>query len=214
MPADPLAASRTHRVRVGVGASVVLVLAALGIAVLVSAVAASGGSHTVIEAPGDTTGEGVQGVLGSVLDESEHDSIFVHILGEVHRPGLVQLREGDRVIDAIAAAGGYTDAADRAFLNLARQVSDGEQLLVFAEGEAPQLDTGNGGSSGYAGGKVNLNTADSAALETLPRVGPALAARIIQWREANGRFRSIDDLMAVSGIGAKTFTGLRDLVTV
>jgi competence protein ComEA len=63
-------------------------------------------------------------------------------------------------------------------------------------------------------GRVNLNTADAAALETLPRVGPALAERILQWREANGRFAAIEDLMQVTGIGEKTFDGLRDLVTI
>src|SRR5690606_39310270 len=121
----------------------------------------------------------------------------------------------DRVIDAVAAAGGYTDAADRNALNLARVVSDGEQLVVYAEGEAPSAGTGAGGSGHQSiGGKVNLNTADAVTLQTLPRVGPALSARIIQWREVNGRFRTIEDLMSVTGIGEKTFAGLRDLVTV
>lgn len=213
MPDDPLAASRTHRVRVGVGAAVVLVLVGLGIAVLVSAVSAAGGTRTVIDAPGT---EAVQDADGQVIAEPESVAIFVHILGEVRRPGLVQLREGDRIIDAVAAAGGYTDTADRDYLNLARVVSDGEQLLVYAQGEAPApaSSVGAGGTGVGANGTVNLNTADATALETLPRVGPALAARIIQWREANGRFRSIEDLMSVSGIGEKTFAGLRDLVTV
>lgn len=214
MPADPLAASRTHRVRVGVGAAVVLVLVGLGIAVLVSAVSAAGGTRTVIDAPGSGVGEVAPGV-DPVVGESELATIFVHILGEVRQPGLVQLREGDRIIDAVAAAGGYTDAADRDFLNLARVVGDGEQLVVYAEGDAPERAGGTiGANGGVAAGKVNLNTADGTTLETLPRVGPALAARIIQWRETNGRFRTIEDLMSVSGIGEKTFAGLRDLVTI
>ncbi|HRN30484.1 MAG TPA: helix-hairpin-helix domain-containing protein [Terrimesophilobacter sp.] len=214
MSADPLAANRIHRVRVGVGAAVVLVLVGLGVAVLVSAVSAAGGTRTVIEAPGSVV-DGVVAEGELVVGEPERVTIFVHILGEVRRPGLVQLREGDRVIDALAAAGGYTDAADRAFLNLARVVSDGEQLVVYAEGEAPEQVGGTAGTNGgVVTGKVNLNTADGPTLETLPRVGPALAARIIQWRETNGRFRTIEDLMSVSGIGEKTFAGLRDLVTV
>lgn len=218
MPQDVLAAAREHRVRVGVGASVVLVLVALGIAVLVSALSAAGGTRTVIEAPG--SGHSVAGerpdAAAALFDESAAAAIFVHILGEVRRPGLVQLREGDRVIDAVAAAGGYTEAADREFLNLARFVSDGEQLVVFAEGEAPAPASGaaSGGAGGTGNGKVNLNLADLTTLQTLPRVGPALAARILQWREANGRFRSIEDLLSVSGIGEKTFAGLRELVTV
>ncbi|HRP99080.1 MAG TPA: helix-hairpin-helix domain-containing protein [Terrimesophilobacter sp.] len=214
MPADPLAASRTHRVRVGVGAAVVLLLVGLGIAVLASALSAAGGTRTVIEAPGGVV-DGVVAEGELVVGEPERVTIFVHILSEVRQPGLVQLREGDRVIDAVAAAGGYTDAADRAFLNLARVVSDGEQLVVYAEGEAPEQVGGTAGTNGgVVTGKVNLNTADGPTLETLPRVGPALAARIIQWRETNGRFRTIEDLMSVSGIGEKTFAGLRDLVTV
>ncbi|MBX3094975.1 MAG: helix-hairpin-helix domain-containing protein [Cryobacterium sp.] len=219
MPPDPLAA-RAHRVRVSVGASVMLVLVALGIAVLVSAMSAAGGTRTVIEAPGSeqsTIAEHPDAVT-ALPDSSAATEIFVHILGEVRRPGLVQLREGDRVIDAVAAAGGYTDAADREFLNLARFVSDGEQLVVFAEGEAPAQAAGaaSGGSGigGAGNGKVNLNLADLTTLQTLPRVGPALAERILQWRELNGRFRSIEDLMSVSGIGEKTFAGLRELVTV
>lgn len=195
-----------------------LVLVALGIAVLVAAMSAAGGTRMVIEAPGSE--QGVSGehpdAVAVLLDEPAAAVIFVHILGEVRRPGLVQLREGDRVIDAVVAAGGYTDAADREFLNLARFVSDGEQLVVFVEGEAPaQSSAGaSGGTAGASNGKVNLNLADLAMLQTLPRVGPALAARILQWREANGRFRSVEDLMSVSGIGDKTFAGLRELVTV
>lgn len=219
MPQDLLAA-RQHRVRMGIGASVVLVLVALGIAVLVSAMSAAGGTRTVVEAPGSEqsgTGEHPD-AAAALLDSPAAAVIFVHILGEVRRPGLVQLREGDRVIDAVAAAGGYTDAADREYLNLARFVSDGEQLVVFAEGEAPAQASGavpgGSGSGGAGSGKVNLNLADLATLQTLPRVGPALAERILQWREVNGRFRSIEDLMSVSGIGDKTFAGLRDLVTV
>src|SRR5690554_5571386 len=214
MPPDPLAAARQHRVRVGAGAGVVLVLVSLGIAVLVSAMSAAGGARTDIEAPGvgssDVSADGV----GDVPDAPATVKIFVHVLGEVRRPGLVQLSERARVIDAVAAAGGYTDAADRSYLNLARFVGDGEQLVVFAEGKAPAVGAGGGGATGgITNGKVNLNLADAMALETLPRVGPALAERILQWRDTNGRFQSIEDLMSVTGIGEKTFAGLRDFVT-
>ena len=183
------------RLRIGPGAVVVLLLAALAVAVLVSALANRPGSaqlQPVTSAAPVTTG------------------IFVHVLGAVTEPGLYQLREGDRVIDAIASAGGYAAGADEAELNLARVLSDGEQLYVPVIGELPALDAGGA----IFGGKVNLNSADQAALESLPRVGPAMAARIIEWREANGRFAVIDDLLSVTGIGEKTFEGLRELVTV
>ncbi|WP_288452430.1 helix-hairpin-helix domain-containing protein, partial [uncultured Microbacterium sp.] len=107
-------------------------------------------------------------------------------------------------------AGGFTADADRAAVNLARTVSDGEQLVVPVAGTSPQ-----GGTAPAAGdGLVNLNTADAAALDTLPGVGPATAARILAWREEHGRFGSVDDLLSVSGIGEKTLDELRDKVTV
>ncbi|HEU4850439.1 MAG TPA: helix-hairpin-helix domain-containing protein [Terrimesophilobacter sp.] len=205
--ADPLTASRTSRFRVGLGAAVVLLVVGLGIAVLVTALSANGGTTTVISAPG--TGAAAPSAEASASGVA----IYVHILGAVSRPGLYQLRDGDRAIDAIAAAGGYAEGADRRQLNLARFLSDGEQIYVPREGEAGARP-GGGPASGTVGGKVNLNTADAAALETLPRVGPALAARILAWRVANGRFTSIEDLLGVSGIGEKTFAGLKDLVTI
>jgi competence protein ComEA len=103
-------------------------------------------------------------------------------------------------------------------VNLARPVVDGEQLIVLAVGEVPPPDAaGSGGEAGSAGsggdGKVHLNTADLAELDTLPRIGPALAQRIIDWREANGAFTSIDQLLDVAGIGDAVYSGLVDLVS-
>ncbi|GAB2516027.1 helix-hairpin-helix domain-containing protein [Paramicrobacterium agarici] len=135
-------------------------------------------------------------------------TIYVHVLGAVHTPGLYQLNDGARVMDAVAAAGGLTDAADETAINLARFVSDGEQVRVPTEGETEEQDGTD------AQGRVNLNTATSEELEALPRIGPSLAARIIAWREENGGFRSVDDLRNVSGIGEKTFASLKDLVTI
>ena len=134
------------------------------------------------------------------------------MIGEVEHPGLFTLRDGDRVVDAIAAAGGFTDTADQAQVNLARFVSDGEQLVVPVVGAAPPVAGAAG--AGVGGGKVNLNTADLTTLETLPRVGPAMAQRIIDWRTSKGRFSSVEDLMSVTGVGDKTFEQLKDLVTV
>ena len=94
-------------------------------------------------------------------------------------------------------------------MNLARPVSDGEQLHVPATGE--DADAADAAPPGD--GRVNLNTADAAALDTLPRIGPAMAARIIEWRDANGRFTSVEDLLSVPGIGDKMLETLRDLVT-
>lgn len=144
--------------------------------------------------------------------------VYVHVSGAVAAPGLYVLATGARVVDAIASAGGFADDADTDAVNLARALDDGEQLYVPRAGEvpagAPPGASGGGAAGPAAGGLVNLNTADATALETLPRIGPALAARIIAWRDDNGGFTSVDDLLAVPGIGDKMLASLRDLVTV
>lgn len=200
---------RRARVRIGVGAAVVVLFVGLACAVLFSAFAPKGQSEVV--APGSgATGEAE---LASAAPSGA--AIFVHILGAVAVPGLYELHEGDRAVDAVAAAGGFAEGADQSQLNLARFVTDGEQIVVPVVGAAPPPAPGavTGGGAVVAG-KVNINTADAAALETLPRVGPAMAARIIEWRETNGRFTAVEDLMSVTGVGEKTFDSLKDLVTV
>lgn len=121
-------------------------------------------------------------------------------------------------MDVVAAAGGLSETADPAGVNLARILSDGEQLYIPQLGEAqpgaPPGTTAGGSEGGTTGGKVNLNTASAAELETLPRIGPAMSQRIIDYREANGRFSSIDDVRNVTGIGDKTFDGLKELITI
>ncbi|HWH25663.1 MAG TPA: ComEA family DNA-binding protein [Pseudolysinimonas sp.] len=204
MSARPDPDPRRARVRVGVGAALVLVLAGLAIAVFLTAVTPRGSSSVVAPGPGTSTG------MPSDPASATGSRIFVHILGQVTRPGLYQLKSGDRGVDAVAAAGGFTDAADPASLNLARLLVDGEQIIVPALGEAPA----SGAGAVSADGIVDLNSADLTALETLPRIGPALAQRILDWREANGRFTAVEDLLNVTGIGDATFDGLKDLVRV
>lgn len=238
-PNDPLARLAQNarvperaRLRLGVGAAVVLLIVALVVAVIVSAVAQQANQRVLapgegVSTPGATGSWSPDGADGEGAGEdAEADPagtiIFVHVLGAVSRPGLFELHEGARVMDAVAAAGGLLDTADPGGVNLARVISDGEQLYVTAVGEvvpgvpppgapgaaAPQAGGGTGTSV------VNLNTATVADLETLPRIGPTLAQRIIDYRDANGRFGSIDDLRNVSGIGEKTFDGLKDLIAV
>ena len=179
-----------------------MLLAGAAVAVFVTAVTPRGAQRVV--APEGSSDAGPDAAL---VASTQAAPIFVHVLGQVERPGLYELREGARVFDAVAAAGGLTDAADPAGVNLARPVADGEQLLVPAVGEAPPAAAG-----AASDGRIDLNTADVAALDTLPRIGPAMAERIVEWREANGPIRSVDDLLAVSGIGAKTVEALRPLV--
>ncbi len=137
--------------------------------------------------------------------------LYVHVLGAVEKPGLYVLDLDARLVDAVGAAGGTTDDADLTAINLARAVEDGEQILVPTVG-APTAASPGAATPGDT--RIDLNAADQAALETLPRIGPALAERIIAWREENGRFQSVDDLLAVPGIGEKLLEGMRDGVRV
>ncbi|GAA3626153.1 hypothetical protein GCM10022200_05630 [Microbacterium awajiense] len=185
--------SGSRRRRLGVGAAIVLGLAAaavtIGIGVVRTAVA------PVATVP--------------VVDESAAASsahAWVHVTGAVRVPGVYAVDPSARVVDAVAAAGGFTEEADREAVNLARPVADGELLHVPVVGEAT--------ATGASDGRVNVNTADIGALDTLPRIGPALAARIVAWRDEHGRFTSVDDLLAVPGIGEAILEGLRELVTV
>jgi competence protein ComEA len=142
-------------------------------------------------------------------------SVTVHVVGAVARPGVYSLASGSRCADAVAAAGGLLGPADQAAVNLARIVADGEQIAVPVIGEAPVAAAGSGAGGGSAsGGKVDLNAATVADLDTLPGVGPATAAKIVADREENGPFRSVEDLMRVPGIGAKRFDALKDMVSV
>ena len=212
---------RSVRLRLKIGAAVVLLLVGVGVAILVSVLTPSGGTSTVVPGDGATSSDG-DGELPAGGGETPDDgtqgsaSVFVHILGAVAQPGLYELREGDRAIDAVAAAGGLTEKADEAQLNLARFITDGEQIIVPEIGEPPPAagaSAGSGGAGGAPAAKININTADAAALETLPGVGPALAGRIIDWRETNGAFSSVDDLLNVTGIGQKTLDGFREGIT-
>ncbi len=209
MSSAPTPDARRARVRVGVGAALILVLVGLGCAVFITAITPHGSSSVVAPSalasasPSSNGLPGSNGLSGAV--------IYVHILGQVNDPGLYALHDGDRAVDVVAAAGGLTPSADPAALNLARFLSDGEQIIVPAVGQSAAASGAGGGTA--IPGKVNINTADEPTLETLPRVGPAMAARILAWRAANGRFTAVEDLMSVSGIGEKTFEGLKDLVT-
>lgn len=217
---DPSARRASARVRLGVGAAVALFVAAVAVAALLSFAGSGGGAQSSVSfgasGPGSSSGGAdASGGGGSVAVASP--VVLVHVLGAVAEPGLVELDEGARVVDAIAAAGGLTAEADPAGVNLARAVADGEQLVVPVVGAVPPPGTSSGGTAGGADGaptdgKVHLNTADVAALDTLPRIGPALAQRIIDWREANGPFTSTEQLLDVAGIGDAVYSGLAELV--
>ena len=155
-------------------------------------------------------------------------TVVVHVTGAVTRPGVVVLGVGSRVTDAIDAAGGVTPDADAEQLNLARVLTDGEQIRVPRIGEilpdpAPQpsgaatpgAGTGSGKpGDGGASGTVNINTASASELEKLPGIGPALAQRIVEYRDSHGPFASVDALTDVPGIGKAKLEALREQATV
>jgi len=263
-PLDTLApASRRPnrvRLRIGLGAAVVLLLAALLIAVIVTALGPQAGQQSLVPAASGAGGHGAassgngsvsgspdpsgsagtnsgasgpaSGAAGSGTSRASPSPgataapvILVHVLGAVLRPGLFELPVGARVVDAVSAAGGFTAAADPAGTNLARPLADGEQVYLPAIGETVPggvagsggtggSGTGSSGGSGLPAVKVNLNRATAAELDALPRIGPAMAQRIVDYRSANGPFAAIEDLRNVTGIGDKTFEALKDLVTV
>jgi competence protein ComEA len=136
----------------------------------------------------------------------------------VRKPGVYEFTEGDRIIDAIDAAGGATSKADLQSLNLAAPVQDGVQVLVPAKapasGTAPGGTTGSPGATGSTGALVNINTADATALEALPGIGEVLSQAIVDYRTQNGPFATVDDLENVSGIGPSIMEDVRDMVTV
>ncbi|GLK17568.1 hypothetical protein GCM10017602_20500 [Herbiconiux flava] len=222
----------------GVGAAVVLVVAALVASVLVTALTPVGATTVVPDAraAGSSSPSPAPPLPGAGPSSTASSSslsepvppaapaLLVHVLGAVASPGVYELGAGSRVVDGVAAAGGFAPSADSASVNLARPLVDGEQLRVLAVGEAPAPPlpgTPAGASSGSAapsGGAsapslVNLNSATEIDLDTLPRIGPAMATRIVAYRDANGPFASIDDLLQIPGIGDKTLESLRPLLT-
>ena len=143
--------------------------------------------------------------------------LVVAVAGKVRKPGLVRLPGGSRVADALTAAGGADPGVDVAMLNLARKVVDGELILVGvtpSAGAVPPAGPVATGAAAPAGGPINLNTATLADLDTLPGVGPVLAQRILDARDAQGGFTSVADLRKVDGIGDARYEQLKDLVTV
>lgn len=151
---------------------------------------------------------------GAAAHESPEPTILVvDVAGWVRRPGVYEFHEGDRVIDAIEAAGGARRGAALESLNLAMPLVDGTQVLVPRAAKGGALGAVASAGSG-ATSKVNINTATAFELEALPGVGEVIAQRIVDYRTANGPFGSVDELIDVSGIGESTLASMRELVTV
>ncbi|MHA6260351.1 helix-hairpin-helix domain-containing protein [Sporosarcina sp. CAU 1771] len=141
--------------------------------------------------------------------------IIVDVKGAVRHPGVYSMQEGDRIIDVIAASGGYLPDADSRLLNHAAKVVDELVIYVPIEGEEMPEENSSflqGESASKDDGKVNINSADLSQLTTIPGIGPAKASAILAYRDENGLFKSTSDLMNISGIGQKTFDKLEHLI--
>ncbi|HPZ34165.1 MAG TPA: ComEA family DNA-binding protein [Microbacteriaceae bacterium] len=230
-------ASAPPRTRLAVGAVIAIVLLALAATVAIALLRGLGAPGETLQLERDAGGAAAGGAAGDGGIAGDDDTagdddvagppvggqgeLYVHVFGAVRAAGLYLLSGGARVVDGVAAAGGFRDDADPGAVNLARPLSDGEQLYVptVQEARAAREAAGPGSAGGGAGalapdGRLNLNTASVEQLDALPRIGPAMAQRIVQWRASNGRFTSVDDLLAVPGIGEETLESLRALVCI
>lgn len=156
-------------------------------------------------------------------DEEENNMIYVHIAGEVVNPGVVIAKEGDRIQDIIEKAGGVTELANLNKVNLAYKVEDGQKINIpnINDKDEEEYVSDNGGENVLESetalgknGKVNINTATQTELETLSGIGPSTASKIIKYREENGKFKNIEDIKNVSGIGDAKYKNIEDSITV
>lgn len=216
-------------VRADPGRAGVVALAVVGvIAVLVTVFTLMGDSTPPVASANLPPVQMVSSAAPTPAVPGPAEPVVVSVVGLVHEPGLVTLAAGARIADALDAAGGPLDGADLIGLNMARRVSDGEQILVgiaappgqpttmgsSVSGEPAEAPPQAGPSPGAATGPVNLNTATAEELDTLPGVGPVTAEAIVAWRTANGQFTSVDQLGDVDGIGPARLAKLRDQVHV
>jgi len=144
--------------------------------------------------------------------ESSTSTVAVYVVGEVVKPGVYYLPAGSRIVDAVNLAGGLTASADMVSINMAMKLVDGMQIYVPPINHRRQAKDVSG--LPLLDGKIHLNMATEKELESLPGIGPVLAKRIVEYRKMHGPFRRIEDLLKVSGIGAKRFEQIRSYITI
>ncbi|WP_455088994.1 helix-hairpin-helix domain-containing protein [Peptoanaerobacter stomatis] len=144
----------------------------------------------------------------------KNEKVVVYISGEVVNPQVIEMKDGDRLIDAVEKCGGMTEKADKNAVNLALLLKDEDHYVIPKIGENLQLNTSSNNKSLQNNNLVNINTADKTILISLPSIGEKTAEKIIQYRETNGNFKSIDDIKNINGIGEKKFEQIKDLITV
>lgn len=157
-----------------------------------------------------------------IIEETEITMIKIHIIGEVAKPGIIEIKEGERIADAIEKAGGLTEEADVSRVNLAYVLQDGQKVYIpsIYDEDIKYIEETAGNNViiedeiGTRNIKININTATQTELETLPGVGPSTALKIINYREENGKFASAEEIMKVSGIGEVKYEAIKDYVSV
>ena len=197
-----------------------VILIAVAFAFYLAKNKASSDDLTVSTIP-ETEQETIAQPTDSAIEEEV--MIMVDVAGAVMAPSVVELPEGSRVFEAVEKAGGLTKDADTGTINQDEILADGQKIYIPTKQEVKESTNGSGysvGSSSSSGsgsvrsGLININTADSAALQQLPGVGPATADKIISYRDENGKFKNIEDIKNVSGIGEKTFEKMKKKITV
>ncbi len=153
------------------------------------------------------SGEGQEEVN---TEETESDVIYVHLTGAVRQPGVLKLKKGARMIDAVDAAGGLWEDADTESINLAAVLKDAEKIHIFTISEREEQQTGTGVLSD---GRININQASLDELMTLPGIGEGIGQSIIDYRTENGNFSSLEDLKKVDRIGERTYDKLKDKIS-
>jgi competence protein ComEA len=206
-------------VEAGSRSTIVIWLVAAGLAVFAAVRLMGGGSAAPpVSIDGPATGAATTATASP--RGGNEQALYVHVAGAVRRPGLIRVPSGTRVATALERAGGPTRRADLTLVNLAARVQDGQQIVVPIAGAAGGAGAGvaSGAGSGPAasgagtapGVKIHLSTATVDQLDEVDGIGPTLAERIVEYRDAQGGFRSVEDLAQVEGIGEKRLTTLRD----
>ena len=162
----------------------------------------------------------------NLKDDEINEKIYVHIAGEVINPGLIEAKYGDRISDIVQMAGGFSEQADISRINLAYQVQDGQKIIIpNINDESKKVENSqdyiieNSGDditleeSNY-GKKININTASQTDLELLTGIGPSIATKIVAYRNQNGKFKNIEDIKNVPGIGEEKFKNIQNEITV
>lgn len=164
-------------------------------------------------------GEETNEIIESQDEEETNNVIIIHVAGEVLNEGIVEISSNSRISDAINAAGGLTEEADISKINLASPLKDGEKVYIpnseeLKSGSYIEIKETEDITSYRETGKVNINTATQTELETLSGIGPSTALKIINYRKQNGKFKSIEDIKNVSGIGEAKFNSIKDSISI